>query len=103
MRRRELQPLPPRFRQTSTRPRARSRSRSDEAPCQQEFENLHAVGCGAFAELVADAPQHELACRPGLFGAQASDMNGIGSLDITGRYDPRPMKDDSVGSLERRG
>jgi hypothetical protein len=56
--------------------------------------NLHGVGRGSFAQLIADAPQ----CKAGSFailrGAQTGHVHVVGSLDLARRYDSLGMKDD---------
>ena len=78
----------PRRAPRASRPTFRRTSSTATAPCacihartkpfrEQQFENLHRVGRRAFAQLIADAPQREVASPPlgVVFGAQARDVH----------------------------
>ena len=58
---------------------------------EQQFENLHGVGGGAFAQLIAGAPQHEVPVRMLVLAAQPRDVHEIRAFDVARR-------DDAVGA-----
>src|SRR5271154_3580473 len=75
------------------------RTASGKPALNEQFENLHGVGGGTFARLIAYDPELEMPARVAL-GAQPSDVNAVLAFDLARRHEALSVKNDAGRALE---